>query len=100
MPDHKMSFDNIALKYSESVDTKPIHIYYERPSLISLLPDSVENLKVLDLGCGSGWYCEYLTNKGAIVTSIDSSPTMVEITQKRVKDAQVILADLNEPLDF
>jgi SAM-dependent methyltransferase len=95
------NFEAIALHYSKTVDQKSIHIYYERPNLISLLPSDLNNLKILDLGCGSGWYAEYLTNKGAHVTAIDNSPTMINLTKQRVQArCEVYLADLNNPLDF
>lgn len=95
------NFENIALKYSEIVDTKPVHIYYERPNLISLLPDNLNNLKILDLGCGSGWYAEYLIKAGADVIAIDNSPTMIALTKKRLGNkGTVYLADLEKPLDF
>ncbi|MDX1900999.1 MAG: methyltransferase domain-containing protein [Gammaproteobacteria bacterium] len=91
-------FEQIALKYAKLVDTKPIHIYYERPNLLSLLPINIEGLNILDLGCGSGWYAEHLTTLGAKITAIDSSQTMVELTQKRVPECHVYLADLENPL--
>ena len=47
-----------------------------------------------------GFYCDYLTGKGANVISIDNSPTMIEITKNRVPKAKVIQADMNDPLDF
>jgi len=94
------SFENIADKYAHAVDEKPIHAYYERPNLLSLLPEKISGLNILDLGCGSGWYAEYLTQKGAKVWAIDASSTMVELTKKRVPEAQVYQADLEEPLEI
>lgn len=54
------NFEDVALIYAEVVDTKPIHIYYERPHTKSLLPQSLVGLNILDIGCGSGWYAEQL----------------------------------------
>jgi 2-polyprenyl-3-methyl-5-hydroxy-6-metoxy-1,4-benzoquinol methylase len=42
----------------------------------------VHGLKVLDAGCGTGYLTKQLSNKGAIVTGIDISDTMVEIAKK------------------
>jgi len=48
------SYKGKALKYAETVDTKPWNAFYERSAVISLLP-SLTNANVLDAGCGSGW---------------------------------------------
>ena len=96
----KEYFEEIALQYAQSVDSKPIHVYYERPNLLSLLPENLSNLKILDLGCGSGWYAEHLIKQGAKVWAIDASLTMVALTQKRVPECKVYLAELEYPLDI
>jgi len=94
------SYEGIASRYAEAVDSKPWNAYYERPAVTSLLPP-LQNLKVLDVGCGSGWYAEYLLSRGATVTAFDVNADFVSLTQSRVGDrAQVLQADLAEPLDF
>ncbi len=58
-------------------------------------------LSVLDAGCGSGWYAEYLVGHGATVTAVDVSPKLVALTKARLGDrAQVLQADLGQPLAF
>ena len=94
------SYEGIACKYAETVDTKPWNAYYERPAVISLLP-SLMNAKVLDAGCGSGWYAEYLLSRGAAVTAFDVNLEFVTLTRTRVGErAHVLRADLAAPLDF
>jgi SAM-dependent methyltransferase len=94
------SYAGKAHKYAEAVDAKPWNAYYERPAVISLLP-ILKNARVLDVGCGSGWYAEYLLNHGANVTAFDFDAEFVKLTQSRIgKRAQVLQADLAEPLDF
>lgn len=84
MADENQGFEYIASTYAASVDTKAIHLYYERPHLCSLLPKTLAGKQILDIGCGSGWYAEYLHKAGANVTALDASPTMVELTKKRL----------------
>lgn len=97
----KDAFEKIARKYAETVDLKPIHIYYERPNLLALLPKDISGLSILDLGCGSGWYAEQLTKLGGDVTAIDASPTMVELAKERLNGkGKVYLADLENSLEF
>jgi len=39
---------------------------------------------ILDVGCGSGWLCEYFARFGYEVTGIDISPTLIEIGARAV----------------
>ena len=82
------------------VPTKAHNAYYERPAMLSLLPD-VNNKIVLDAGCGTGVYTQILIDKGAIVTGIDANENMLRNAKKLVKNnAKIILANLEEPLSF
>ncbi len=93
-------YEPIAEQYAAVVDTQPYNAYYERPAMLALLPP-LANTRVLDVGCGSGWYAEYLLGQGAIVTAFDVAPTFVALTKARVGDrANVHQADLNERLSF
>ena len=94
------SYEKMAEYYFTCVDTKPFNAYYERPATLSLLPD-VAGKTVLDAGCAAGWYSKYLLDKGAKVIALDFSPSMIAMTRKRIGDkAEIVRADLNEPLDF
>lgn len=89
-----------ALRYAEQVDRRPHNAFYERPATLSLLP-SLAGKRVLDAGCGAGWYTEYLLAQGATVTAIDASPHLVSFTRERVRgQATVLQADLRQPLTF
>ncbi|WLD91577.1 class I SAM-dependent methyltransferase [Alkalihalobacillus sp. AL-G] len=92
------AYQKLADYYFHHVDEKPANADYERPGTLSLLPD-VESIRVLDAGCGAGWYTQWLIEKGAAVTSIDFSPNMVKLTKQRVgQNAKVYQANLSEPL--
>jgi len=94
------SYKGKATKYAEIVDSQPWNAYYERPATTSLLP-SLANANVLDVGCGSGWYSEYLLGCGAKVTAFDLNSEFVALTKARVgQRAKVLQADLSKPLDF
>ncbi|CAN5902577.1 class I SAM-dependent methyltransferase [soil metagenome] len=86
-------------QYGDSVETHPFHSHFERPATVEVLP-VLAGLHVLDAGCATGWYTEYLALQGAQVTALDLTPAMVEKTQARVPTATVIQADLLEPLPF
>ncbi len=94
------SYEGKAEKYAKKVDRSPWNVHYERPAVLSLLP-SLKGSKILDVGCGSGWYAEYLASCGAIVTGFDLSAEFVALTKSRVGPrATVLQANLAEPLDF
>lgn len=94
------SYQGKAKAYAGMVDSRPWNAYYERPAVLSLLPP-LAKAKVLDAGCGSGWYAEYLLAQGAKVTAFDFDVDFVALTQSRVGNcARVLQADLAAPLDF
>lgn len=94
------AYESIADAYAAQVETKPHNAYYERPAMLSLLPD-VAGCRVLDAGCGPGVYAEWLLNHGAQVVGVDFSQRMVELARERLGDrAEIIRADLAASLDF
>ena len=94
------AYESMAEYYFPDVDKKGYNAYYERPATLSLLPE-VAGKRVVDAGCAAGWYTQWLVSKGAIVTALDFSPRMIQMTRKRVGDrAEIIQADLNRPIDF
>lgn len=65
------------------------------------LVGDVAGRRVLDAGCGPGLYSEELLARGADLVAIDASAEMVKLAEKRIGSrAQVMRADLNEPLPF
>lgn len=94
------AFEELAEPFAARADTKPHNAYYERPATLSLVPD-VSGKRVLDAGCGPGFYTAWLLDRGAEVVALDVSPKMVELARARVGTrAQVIQADLGQALDF
>jgi len=94
------AYDELAEAYAAMVDTKPHNAYYERPATLSLLPE-VKGKRVLDAGCGPGAYAEWLAEHGAEVVALDANEKMVRLARQRLgSKAQVLLANLEQPLDF
>jgi ubiquinone/menaquinone biosynthesis C-methylase UbiE len=63
----------------------------ERNPLIALeenitldLVGDVRNQRVLDVGCGTGRYCELLAKRGAKVVGIDPSSKMLEHAKRKI----------------
>jgi SAM-dependent methyltransferase len=99
-PIGQQNYEQFADRYARLVETKAHNAYYERPATFSLLPD-VAGLYVLDAGCGSGIYTEWLLDHGAAVVACDVTPEMIDIARQRVGDrAEFHVADLSQPLTF
>lgn len=105
--DRPFSYDAIASEYATNVDSAPFNALYERPAMLGLLPQ-VKGLRILDAGCGSGWYAERLIERGALVDAVDGSASMVEFARARLAALppaaagriSVRFADLGKELPF
>lgn len=55
----------------------------------AMLP-SLKNKRVLDLGCGYGWHCQYAAERGAdLVIGTDISEKMLEVAREKTTYLQV-----------
>ena len=76
-------YNEHASDYARVIKNNTFNAYYERPSLISLLP-KLHGKSVLDLGCGPGEYFEFFLNEKCLnITAVDLSPAMVDLVKKR-----------------
>ncbi len=54
----------------------------DMPAIESLLPPTLDGLRVLDLGCGTGGLCRYMAEKGAkVVLGVDVSERMLQVAR-------------------
>jgi len=99
-PIAEAAYDAVAATYDAEVEDDPYNADLEMPGTTSLVPD-VEGLRVLDAGCGSGIYTEWLLEAGAAeVVGVDVSAAMLERARERVgAGATFHRADLGKPLD-
>jgi 2-polyprenyl-3-methyl-5-hydroxy-6-metoxy-1,4-benzoquinol methylase len=60
----------------------------------------IQDRRILDAGCGDGWYAERLAQKGGFVTGIDGSPEMIRIACLKNTHPRVTyrIMDLTKPL--
>lgn len=93
-------FDKTASTY-DSFYTTPLGALYDRlqkKAVESLLPDPNEFPGVLEVGCGTGHWTSFLSQRGFKVTGIDISPEMIRIAEsKKIPNADFKLVDI---LDF
>lgn len=75
-----------AQQYDAAVQHNIYNAYLERPSLQALIGD-INGLDILDLGCGSGVYADFLIERGAKnITCLDASESMVELVRNKLGD--------------
>lgn len=56
--------------------------------------------RVLDLGCGYGWYTDFFARIGANAVGVDGSEKMIEIARERYPNLEFTLADIEKPLPY
>jgi SAM-dependent methyltransferase len=89
-------YEAIADRFAAGIDQQPWNVLYERPTTLELLP-GVTGKDVLDAGCGSGWYADWLVRHGAQVVAVDRSARMVELTAARLAGrGRAIRGDLSD----
>jgi SAM-dependent methyltransferase len=102
------NYDSIADTYAGHIDDAPYNAFYERPAMLAVMP-GVAGTRILDAGCGGGWYSEQLLHRGADVDAVDGSRAMVEHAKARLSKQvseggegrlSIQFADLSEPLPF
>lgn len=79
-------YDPFAAEYEEHAATAPYNALYDRPATLELI-GGVKGKRVLDVGCGPGFYFAELVDRGATVSGCDASARMVELARARVGDA-------------
>ena len=65
-------YDLMAHDFEAHASDSPYNAHYDRPALLDLAGD-VRGQRVLDAGCGPGFYAEELVSRGAHVIAVDAS---------------------------
>jgi 2-polyprenyl-3-methyl-5-hydroxy-6-metoxy-1,4-benzoquinol methylase len=93
-------YEPFAAAFERHAEDSAYNAHYDRPAMLRLLGD-VRGLRVLDVGCGPGFYAEALADGGASVTAFDASPELVRRARLRVGSrADVRVWDLEQPLTW
>lgn len=93
-------YDSFAEDYERHAAASPYNALYDRPAVLEVL-GPVNGLRVLDAGCGPGFYAEALVAGGASVVAFDQSPEMARLVRRRLGDGVAVhVHDLAQPLDW
>lgn len=100
MPAESAYHDDLGDFFAQNADISAYNAFTDRPAVLGLAGD-VSGAEILDVGCGAGHYAVELLARGARVTGIDGSATLLDHARGRVQDRAVLrLHDLEQPLDF
>jgi len=99
---NETSYDKIAEIYlPHAADKYSWNNLYERPYMLSVF-DDFTGKKILDAGCGTGFYSKYAIEKNADVIAVDASQKMLDHLSKMIPSPKLKIhkADLSEGLSF
>lgn len=91
-------WNRAALKYTEGQENSEYAQSNQR--VVKSRFQHFHGEKILDMGCGNGFYSDYFRSKGAHVTGIDGSEKMIEIARERYPLTEFCVMDITSPLAF
>lgn len=91
-------WNNAAQKYTEEQE-KSEYAESNKRVVAKRFPQ-LNGERVLDLGCGYGFYTNYFKEIGANVIGVDGSEAMIKLAQQAYSNCDYLLADITQPLDF
>lgn len=91
-------WNNAAVKYTEAQETSE-YAESNRKIVIKRFKQ-FSGEKILDIGCGYGFFTDYFRSIGANAFGIDGSEKMIEIAKKRYPMTSFSVADITKPLDI
>lgn len=91
-------WNNAAPKYTE--DQECSEFVESNRRVVKTRFEHFNGEKVLDLGCGYGFYTDYFRSIGANAIGIDGSEKMIEIARDRYPISKFFVMDITTPLAF
>ena len=91
-------WNNAALRYTE--DQESSEFVESNKRIVKNRFKQFNGEKVLDLGCGYGFYTDYFRSIGADTIGVDGSEKMIEIAQGRYPLSTFSVMDITTPFAF
>lgn len=93
-----LQWNNAAVKYTEEQETSE-YVEINKKIVIKRFKNFTGE-KILDIGCGYGFFTDYFRSIGADAFGIDGSEKMIEIAKKRYPMTNFSVADITKPLNI
>ena len=91
-------WDKAAKKYTK--DQEQSDFVESNKRVVKARFQDMSGQKVLDLGCGYGYYTDYFQSIGADVIGVDGSANMIDIARSRYKSCTFDICDITENLPY
>ncbi|MDE7361018.1 MAG: class I SAM-dependent methyltransferase, partial [Oscillospiraceae bacterium] len=91
-------WDNTAATYVE--DQERSEFAESNKAVIEVRFQRLNGERVLDLGCGYGWYTDFFARIGANAVGVDGSEKMIAIARERYPNLEFTIADIEKPLPY
>jgi len=75
--------------YTERKASIPYYIYRRNKTLYLMDKLDVKGKNILEIGCGTGYYCRYLKKRGGEVIGVDLSNNMLKLAKKYAKNSSL-----------
>ena len=98
MKDIVNQWDRAALKYTE--DQEHSEFAESNKKVVESRFKHFNGEKVLDLGCGYGFFTDYFRSIGANAIGVDGSEKMIEIAKERYPVTEFAVMDITTPFAF
>jgi cyclopropane fatty-acyl-phospholipid synthase-like methyltransferase len=93
-----MGMSNTVVGYGYKSAT-PSHTFgYLLPAVSAMLPSPSTHPRVLDVGCGNGYWCGWLASRGYTPVGIDASETGVDIARREYPAVRFEACEIAENL--
>ena len=98
MRDIIAQWNDAAKKYTE--DQEQSEYVASNKAVVQKRFYNLKNKKVLDLGCGYGFYTNYFKSIGANVIGVDASKAMLALANQRYPNCDFRMVDMTKTLNF
>ena len=88
MPADTAYHDALGHHFVQHSAAHPTNAHIDRPAMLALIGD-IAGLDALDVGCGAGFYTAAMQERGARVTAIDGSETLLRYAEEAARGQAV-----------